>query len=101
MGEGAEQRQIILNAGNNNQIVTIVPSSSNPHEMSYVLIVEQPQDQAKDEAIYDFNEVGIVNIVYTHHIVYNIASAYSHAICVCQCAPDTSDVIWQSTYSGQ
>ena len=23
-----------------------------------------------------------VNIVYTHHIVYNIASDYSHPICV-------------------
>ena len=36
-----------------------------------------------------------VNIVYTHHIVYNIASAYSHAVCVRACAHDTGEVIWQ------
>ena len=42
--------------GDNNQIVTIVPSSTNPGEVSYVLIVEQSGESDKDETVYDFNE---------------------------------------------
>ncbi|MCL4135170.1 UNVERIFIED_CONTAM: hypothetical protein GTU68_045697 [Idotea baltica] len=48
--------QVILNSGENNQIVTIVPSSTNPGEVSYVLIVEQSGDNDKDDTVYDFNE---------------------------------------------
>lgn len=43
-------------AGENNQIVTIVPSTTNPGEVSYVLIVEQSGDNDKDDTVYDFNE---------------------------------------------
>lgn len=42
--------------GDNNQIVTIVPSSTNPGEVSYVLIVEQSGENDKDDTVYDFNE---------------------------------------------
>ena len=36
---------------------------------------------------YKKKEDEIVNIVYTHHIVYNIAAAYSHTILrTCMCA---------------
>ena len=42
--------------GDNNQIVTLVPSSTNPGEVSYVLIVEQSTDTDKDDTVYDFNE---------------------------------------------
>uniref|UniRef100_A0A6A7G3A1 CCCTC-binding factor n=2 Tax=Hirondellea gigas TaxID=1518452 RepID=A0A6A7G3A1_9CRUS len=50
--------QVILNTGTSNQIVTIVPSSTNPGEMSYVLIVEQSNDESmdKDHNVYDFTE---------------------------------------------
>ncbi|XP_076056495.1 uncharacterized protein LOC143034394 [Oratosquilla oratoria] len=48
--------QVMLNTGDNNQVVTIVPSSTNPGEVSYVLIVEQPGDNDKDDTVYDFNE---------------------------------------------
>lgn len=43
-------------SGDNNQIVTIVPSHTNPGEVSYVLIVEQSSDADKDDTVYDFNE---------------------------------------------
>lgn len=45
-----------FSAGDNNQIVTIVPSTTNPGEVSYVLIVEQSGDTDKDDTVYDFNE---------------------------------------------
>ncbi|XP_023224085.1 zinc finger protein 37-like isoform X1 [Centruroides sculpturatus] len=54
--------QVILNTGNSYQTVTIVPSDTNPGEVSYVLIVSQP-DESKGEkelsldmSVYDFNE---------------------------------------------
>lgn len=56
--------QVILNAGNSYQTVTIVPSDTNPGEVSYVLIVSQSED-GKDDcqkdvnldmSVYDFNE---------------------------------------------
>lgn len=54
--------QMILNTGNSYQTVTIVPSDTNPGEVSYVLIVSQPEE-SKDEkelsldmSVYDFNE---------------------------------------------
>ncbi|KAB7503872.1 Transcriptional repressor CTCFL [Armadillidium nasatum] len=52
-----QSNQVILNSGQNNQIVTIVPSTTNPGEVSYVLIVEQSGDgDLKDDHVYDFNE---------------------------------------------
>ncbi|CAL4127788.1 unnamed protein product [Meganyctiphanes norvegica] len=48
--------QVVLNTGDNNQIVTIVPSSTNSGEVSYVLIVEQSGENDKDDTVYDFNE---------------------------------------------
>ena len=46
---GGPHNQVILNTGTNNQIVTIVPSSTNPGEMSYVLIVEQAGEEGGDK----------------------------------------------------
>ena len=52
--------QVVLNTGGDQyQTVTIVPSDGNTGEVSYVLIVQQPEDKNKtdgDEAIgvYDF-----------------------------------------------
>ncbi|XP_066965286.1 transcriptional repressor CTCF-like isoform X1 [Macrobrachium rosenbergii] len=56
MDHGEGNNQVVLNQGDNNQIVTIVPSSTNPGEVSYVLIVEQSGESDKDETVYDFNE---------------------------------------------
>lgn len=61
--EGAGQ-QVLLNSGNTYQTVTIVPSDSNSGEVSYVLIVSQPDDDKGskgdevdvDMSVYDFNE---------------------------------------------
>ncbi|KAG8228148.1 CCCTC-binding factor (CTCF) [Ladona fulva] len=52
--------QVILNAGDAYQTVTIVPSDTNPGEVSYVLIVQQPDDKDdkddQDLTVYDFDE---------------------------------------------
>ncbi|KAK8749224.1 hypothetical protein OTU49_015738 [Cherax quadricarinatus] len=56
MEQGDGNNQVVLNTGDNNQIVTIVPSSTNSGEVSYVLIVEQSGDADKDDTVYDFNE---------------------------------------------
>lgn len=56
--------QVILNAGNSTyQTVTIMPSDTNPGEVSYVLIVSQSDDDKDgqkeldlDMSVYDFNE---------------------------------------------
>ncbi|XP_018014514.1 transcriptional repressor CTCFL [Hyalella azteca] len=58
-GSASGANQVILNTGNSNQIVTIVPSTTNPGEMSYVLIVEQNANDGggdKDHTVYDFTE---------------------------------------------
>ncbi|XP_014672003.1 PREDICTED: transcriptional repressor CTCFL-like [Priapulus caudatus] len=55
MGDG---QNVILNTGNSYQTVTIVPSDTNPDEVSYVLIVSQPDDKDKDLSVYDFNDEG-------------------------------------------
>ncbi|KAF2357600.1 Zinc finger C2H2-type [Trinorchestia longiramus] len=58
-GNAAGSNQVILNTGSSNQIVTIVPSTTNPGEMSYVLIVEQGSGDGstdKDHTVYDFTE---------------------------------------------
>ena len=52
---------MILNAGDAYQTVTIVPSDTNPGEVSYVLIVQQPGDKDdkgddQDLTVYDFDE---------------------------------------------
>lgn len=64
-GSHDEEQQVILNTGNSYQTVTIVPSDTNPGEVSYVLIVSQPdegkEDLAKadmDMSVYDFHEGG-------------------------------------------
>lgn len=64
-----QQQQVLLNTGNQYQTVTIVPSETNQGEVSYVLIVSQPDDGNKgggggekesegdvDMSIYDFND---------------------------------------------
>ncbi|KAH7980364.1 hypothetical protein HPB49_015311 [Dermacentor silvarum] len=63
--DGSDEQQVILNTGNSYQTVTIVPSDTNPGEVSYVLIVSQPdegkEDLAKadmDMSVYDFHEGG-------------------------------------------
>lgn len=59
---------VVLNSGDQYQTVTIVPSDENPGEVSYVLIVQQPQDgddnknidnqegEEQDLAVYDFDD---------------------------------------------
>ncbi|XP_076334328.1 uncharacterized protein LOC143238200 isoform X1 [Tachypleus tridentatus] len=62
---GDGNNQVLLNTGNSYQTVTIVPSDTNPGEVSYVLIVSQSEEN-KDEqkglnmdmSVYDFNEGG-------------------------------------------
>lgn len=63
--DGSDEQQVILNTGNSYQTVTIVPSDTNPGEVSYVLIVSQPEDGKEgpkggdvDMSVYDFNEGG-------------------------------------------
>ncbi|XP_045104046.1 transcriptional repressor CTCF-like [Portunus trituberculatus] len=56
MQQGEANSPVVLNTGDNNQIVTLVPSATNPGEVSYVLIVEQSGDTDKDDTVYDFNE---------------------------------------------
>ena len=58
-GDGTQQ--VLLNTGNAYQTVTIVPSSTENGEISYVLIVQQPEDAADpnadgDLSVYEFNE---------------------------------------------
>ncbi|KAJ9600457.1 hypothetical protein L9F63_009227 [Diploptera punctata] len=58
---GESASQMILNAGDAYQTVTIVPSDTNPGEVSYVLIVQQPDDKDdkgddQDLTVYDFDE---------------------------------------------
>lgn len=58
--------QVILNAGDAYQTVTIVPSEAGSGEVSYVLIVQQPDDKDGDKGegdgedqdltVYDFDE---------------------------------------------
>ena len=40
--------QVVINSGDAYQTVTIVPSDTNPGEVSYVLIVQQPDSEDKD-----------------------------------------------------
>ncbi|XP_015585925.1 transcriptional repressor CTCFL isoform X3 [Cephus cinctus] len=40
--------QMVINSGDAYQTVTIVPSDTNPGEVSYVLIVQQPESEDKD-----------------------------------------------------
>merc|ERR1739838_1286875 len=59
-GPSTSDNQVVLNTGGDQyQTVTIVPSDGNTGEVSYVLIVQQPEDKDKggsEEAIgvYDF-----------------------------------------------
>lgn len=54
---------MILTGGDAYQTVTIVPSETNPGEVSYVLIVQQPDEEKDKEdgedhdlTVYDFDE---------------------------------------------
>lgn len=54
---------MILTSGDAYQTVTIVPSETNPGEVSYVLIVQQPDEEKDKEdcedhdlTVYDFDE---------------------------------------------
>lgn len=58
-----EANQMILTGGDAYQTVTIVPSETNPGEVSYVLIVQQPDEEKDKEdgedhdlTVYDFDE---------------------------------------------
>lgn len=63
--------QILINNGNAYQRITVVPADNSSNELSYVLIVQQPDDLEKGEAtdgdqdltVYDFddNEEGIID----------------------------------------
>lgn len=44
----SENNQVVINSGDAYQTVTIVPSDTNPGEVSYVLIVQQPEAEEKD-----------------------------------------------------
>ncbi|XP_018360917.1 PREDICTED: transcriptional repressor CTCFL-like isoform X2 [Trachymyrmex cornetzi] len=43
-----ENNQVVINSGDAYQTVTIVPSDTNPGEVSYVLIVQQPETEEKE-----------------------------------------------------
>lgn len=43
-----ENSQVVINSGDAYQTVTIVPSDTNPGEVSYVLIVQQPETEDKE-----------------------------------------------------
>lgn len=60
---------MIINPGDSYQTVTIVPSETTPGEVSYVLIVQQPEDEKdgeedddeeknddQDLTVYDFDD---------------------------------------------
>ena len=60
--------------------MTIVPSDTNPGEVSYVLIVQQPEDEKDEEekgddqdlTVYDFddaeeNPIGVVRLLSNPH----------------------------------
>ncbi|XP_018572303.1 transcriptional repressor CTCF isoform X2 [Anoplophora glabripennis] len=58
-----ENNQILINSGNAYQRVTVVPADTNSGELSYVLIVQDPDlkdgeqtDGEQDMAVYDFDE---------------------------------------------
>lgn len=44
----SENNQVVINSGDAYQTVTIVPSDTNPGEVSYVLIVQQPETEEKE-----------------------------------------------------
>ncbi|XP_063241559.1 transcriptional repressor CTCFL-like isoform X2 [Bacillus rossius redtenbacheri] len=57
----SDGNQMILNAGDAYQAVTIVPSETGAGEVSYVLIVQQPDDkddkgEDQDLTVYDFDD---------------------------------------------
>lgn len=43
-----DNSQVVINSGDAYQTVTIVPSDTNPGEVSYVLIVQQPDAEEKE-----------------------------------------------------
>lgn len=47
-GQVGSNASVVLNAGDAYQTVTIVPSDTNPGEVSYVLIVQQPDGEEKE-----------------------------------------------------
>lgn len=44
----SDNNQVVINSGDAYQTVTIVPSDTNPGEVSYVLIVQQPETEEKE-----------------------------------------------------
>jgi hypothetical protein len=81
---GESTGQMILNAGDAYQTVTIVPSDTNPGEVSYVLIVQQPDDKDdkgddQDLTVYDFDEgeEGGIALVSDALITARVLSIYS------------------------
>lgn len=55
-----ENTQMVLGGGDSYQTVTIVPSETSSGEVSYVLIVQQPEDKDKEDdqdlTVYDFDD---------------------------------------------
>ncbi|XP_019766360.1 transcriptional repressor CTCF isoform X2 [Dendroctonus ponderosae] len=62
--EGSNSNQIMINSGNAFQRVTVVPADTNAGELSYVLIVQDPdlkgeepaEEEDQDMAVYDFDD---------------------------------------------
>ncbi|XP_071872507.1 uncharacterized protein [Bombus fervidus] len=48
-----ENNEVVINSGDPYQTVTIVPSDTNSDEVSYVLIVEQPNDEDKESRLVE------------------------------------------------
>nr|CAD7575049.1 unnamed protein product [Timema californicum] len=88
MSSGTESNQVILNAGDAYQAVTIVPSDSGAGEVSYVLIVQQPDDKDDKEddndlTVYDFDDteeggiqLGMSSGTESNQVILNAGDAY-------------------------
>ncbi|XP_060811112.1 transcriptional repressor CTCFL-like [Bombus pascuorum] len=48
-----ENNEVVINSGDPYQTVTIVPSATNSDEVSYVLIVEQPNEEDKESRLVE------------------------------------------------
>ncbi|XP_022901412.2 transcriptional repressor CTCFL [Onthophagus taurus] len=69
-GDEGDNNQILINNGNAYQRITVVPADTSSNELSYVLIVQQPDDKEgeqtdgeQDMAVYDFDDNEEGNVV--------------------------------------
>lgn len=56
--EGSDSNQILINSGNAFQRVTVVPADTNSGELSYVLIVQDPDLKGEEPAEEDQDMAG-------------------------------------------